>query len=30
MMQQQLEPLGITIDLEEVEKNRPVVAMMLQ
>ncbi|WP_163323442.1 ankyrin repeat domain-containing protein [Draconibacterium mangrovi] len=30
MMQQQLGPLGITIDLEEVEKNRPVVAMMLQ
>lgn len=30
MMQQQLQPLGITIDLAEVEKNRPVVAMMLQ
>nr|WP_321357246.1 ankyrin repeat domain-containing protein [uncultured Draconibacterium sp.] len=30
MMQQQLEPLGIKIDLAEVEKNRPVVAMMLQ
>ncbi|QIA08052.1 ankyrin repeat domain-containing protein [Draconibacterium halophilum] len=30
MMQHQLQPLGITIDLAEVEKNRPVVAMMLQ
>lgn len=30
MMQKQLEPLGITIDIAEVEKNRPVVAMMLQ
>lgn len=30
MMQQQLEPLGLKIDLAEVEKNRPVVAMMLQ
>ncbi|WP_319502521.1 ankyrin repeat domain-containing protein [uncultured Draconibacterium sp.] len=30
MMQQQLEPLGIKIDLAEVEKTRPVVAMMLQ
>ncbi|WP_347839885.1 ankyrin repeat domain-containing protein [uncultured Draconibacterium sp.] len=30
MMQQQLEPLGITIDIAEMEKKRPVVAMMLQ
>lgn len=30
LMQQQLEPLGIKIDLAEVENNRPVVAMMLQ
>ncbi|WP_319480940.1 ankyrin repeat domain-containing protein [uncultured Draconibacterium sp.] len=30
MMQQQLEPLGIKIDLAEIEKTRPVIAMMLQ
>jgi ankyrin repeat protein len=30
MMQQQLAPLGLQFDLDEIEKNRPVVAMMLQ
>ena len=30
MMQQQLQPLGLTIDLSKVEKTRPIVAMMLQ
>jgi len=30
MLQQQLEPFGLKIDLNEVEKSRPVVAMMLQ
>ena len=30
MMQQQLEPLGISFDLAEIEKTRPVIAMMLQ
>jgi len=30
MLQQQLEPFGLIIDLNEVEKSRPVVAMMLQ
>lgn len=30
MLQQQLGPLGLQIDLEEIEKTRPVIAMMLQ
>lgn len=30
MLQQQLSPMGMQIDLEEIEKTRPVVAMMLQ
>jgi len=30
MMQQQLGPIGLQLDLEEVEKTRPVIAMMLQ
>jgi len=30
MLQQQLEPLGMQIDLTEIEKTRPVIAMMLQ
>ena len=30
MLQQQLAPLGLQIDLNEIEKSRPVVAMMLQ
>ena len=30
MLQQQFSPMGLQIDLEEVEKTRPVVAMMLQ
>tara|TARA_B100000809_G_scaffold266187_1_gene327744 strand:- start:4604 stop:5137 length:534 start_codon:yes stop_codon:yes gene_type:complete len=30
MLQQQLGPLGLHLDLTEVEKNRPVIAMMLQ
>ena len=30
MLQQQLGPLGLKIDLSEIEKNRPVIAMMLQ
>jgi len=30
MLQQQLEPFGLKIDLNEMEKSRPVVAMMLQ
>ena len=30
MIQQQLEPLGLKLDMNEVEKNRPVIAMMLQ
>jgi len=30
MLQQQLEPLGLQIDLNELEKTRPVIAMMLQ
>ena len=30
MLQQQLSPLGMQLDLEEVEKARPVIAMMLQ
>ncbi len=30
MMQQQLEPLGLQLDMEELKKNRPVIAMMLQ
>lgn len=30
MIQRQIEPLGITMDLGEVQKKRPVVAMMLQ
>lgn len=30
MMQQQLAPLGLTFDLAEIEKARPVIAMMLQ
>jgi len=30
MLIQQLQPMGFTLDLEELEKARPVVAMMLQ
>jgi len=30
MLQQQLSPLGLQIDLNEIERTRPVVAMMLQ
>jgi ankyrin repeat protein len=30
MMQQQLQPFGLQIDINEIEKTRPVVAMMLQ
>jgi ankyrin repeat protein len=30
MLQQQLGPIGVQIDLAEIEKNRPVIAMMLQ
>jgi len=30
MMQQQLAPVGLQLDLAEVEKTRPVIAMMLQ
>lgn len=30
MMKQQLEPMGMQLDITEVEKARPVVAMMLQ
>lgn len=30
MMQQQLSPLGLNLDLEEIEKTRPVIAIMLQ
>lgn len=30
MLQQQLSPLGLQLDLKEIEKTRPVVAMMLQ
>jgi hypothetical protein len=30
MLQQQLGPIGLQIDLKEIEKTRPVIAMMLQ
>lgn len=30
MLQQQLGPLGMQLDLKEIEKTRPVIAMMLQ
>jgi len=30
MLQQQLGPLGLQLDLDELEKTRPVIAMMLQ
>lgn len=30
MIQQQLSPMGLEIDLDEIEKLRPVIAMMLQ
>ncbi len=30
MLQQQLSPLGLHIDINEIEKTRPVIAMMLQ
>jgi len=30
MLQQQLGPLGLNLDLTEIEKTRPVIAMMLQ
>lgn len=30
MLQQQLSPLGLQLDLNEIEKTRPVIAMMLQ
>jgi ankyrin repeat protein len=30
MIQQQLEPMGLDLDMERIEKTRPVIAMMLQ
>jgi hypothetical protein len=30
MMKQQLWPLGLELDMERLEKTRPVIAMMLQ
>lgn len=30
MLQKQLQPMGLQIDLNEIEKTRPVIAMMLQ
>jgi hypothetical protein len=30
MIEQQLEPFGLKLDLTQIEKERPVVAMMLQ
>lgn len=30
MLQQQLSPLGLQLDLDKIEKTRPVIAMMLQ
>lgn len=30
MLQEQLSPIGLQLDLEEIEKKRPVIAMMLQ
>lgn len=30
MLQQQLAPMGLQVDLNEIEKTRPVIAMMLQ
>ena len=30
MLEQQLKPFGFTLDINDVEKGRPVVAMMLQ
>ena len=30
MMQKQLEPMGLKLDMEQLEKTRPVVSMMLQ
>ena len=30
MLQQQLGPLGLQLDLTEIEKTRPVIEMMLQ
>ena len=30
MLQQQLAPLGLQLDMDEVEKTRPIIAMMLQ
>jgi hypothetical protein len=30
MMKQQLGPLGLELDMERLEKTRPVIAMMLQ
>lgn len=30
MIQKQLEPLGLQLDMTKIEKNRPVIAMMLQ
>jgi len=30
MIQEQLSPLGLQLDLTEIEKARPVIAMMLQ
>jgi ribosomal protein S15P/S13E len=30
MLQKQLQPMGLQIDLDEIEKTRPVIAMMLQ
>jgi len=30
MMQQQLEPFGLKLDMDKLEKTRPVIAMMLQ
>jgi hypothetical protein len=30
MLQQQLEPFGLQMDMEKLKENRPVIAMMLQ
>jgi hypothetical protein len=30
MMQQQLKPMGLELDMTQLEKTRPIIAMMLQ
>ena len=30
MLMQQLKPMGFTLDMDELQKARPVIAMMLQ